>query len=107
MVELAGSVNRATIEGAWLRQQSIATRPSLADDFALGGCSIPYRSKGRMQCAQSNDKFGYASLRSEGLAGGAKMKARIAIHARTNACWIDILGCGAISEWMVTRDQRS
>ena len=38
-----------------------------------------------MQCAQSNDKFGYASLHSEGLTGGTKMRARIAVDSRTNA----------------------
>lgn len=42
-----------------------------------------------MQCAQSNDKFGYAGLRSEEVTGGTKMKARIAVHSRTNA---DLIG---------------
>ena len=44
-----------------------------------------HRSQDRMQCAQSNDKFGYAGLRSEEVTGGTKMKARIAVHSRTNA----------------------
>ena len=43
------------------------------------------RGKDRLQCAQSNDKFGYASLRSEEVTGGSKMTARIAVHSRTNA----------------------
>ena len=38
-----------------------------------------------MQCAQSIDKFGYASLRSEEVTGGTKMKARITVNSRTNA----------------------
>src|SRR5271163_1324528 len=43
------------------------------------------RGKDRLQCAQSNDKFGYVSLRSEEVTGGSKMTARIAVHSRTNA----------------------
>jgi hypothetical protein len=43
------------------------------------------RGKDRLQCAQSNDKFGCASLRSEEVTGGSKMTARIAVHSRTNA----------------------
>jgi hypothetical protein len=38
-----------------------------------------------MQHAQSNDESGYASLRSEEVTGGAKIKAQIAVHSRTNA----------------------
>ena len=38
-----------------------------------------------MQCAQSNDKFRYASLGSEEVIGGTKMRARIAADLRTNA----------------------
>ena len=38
-----------------------------------------------MQCAQSNDKSGYAGFRSEEVTEGVKMKARIAVHSRTNA----------------------
>jgi hypothetical protein len=38
-----------------------------------------------MQCAQSNDKFWWASLRSEEVTGGTKMKAQIATDSRTNA----------------------
>ena len=33
----------------------------------------------------SIDKFGYASLRSEEVTGGTKMKARITVDSRTNA----------------------
>jgi hypothetical protein len=44
-----------------------------------------YRSKGRMQCAQSNDKSGYAGFRSAEVTEGVKVKAWIAIHSRTNA----------------------
>jgi len=38
-----------------------------------------------MQCAQSNDKFGYADLRSEEVTGGTKIKVQIAPHSCTNA----------------------
>jgi hypothetical protein len=38
-----------------------------------------------MQRAQSNDKFGYASLRSEEVTGTTKIKAQSVAHSRTNA----------------------
>ena len=46
-----------------------------------------------MQCAQSIDKFGYASLRSEEVTGGTKMKARITVDSRTNASAEQIDDC--------------
>jgi hypothetical protein len=40
------------------------------------------RDKDRMQCTQSNDAFGYASLRSGEVTEGTKMQAEIAAHSR-------------------------
>src|SRR5271169_460408 len=50
-----------------------------------GSAQSAQRGKDRLQCAQSNDKFGYASLRSEEVTGGTKMKGWISVHSRTNA----------------------
>src|SRR5271169_3281769 len=50
-----------------------------------GSAQSAQRGKDRLQCAQSNDKSGYASLRSEEATGGTKMKAWILVHSRTNA----------------------
>jgi hypothetical protein len=44
-----------------------------------------------MQCAQSNDKSGYAGFRSEEVTEGVKMKAWIAIHSRTDATAMGIV----------------
>lgn len=44
-----------------------------------------HRGKDRMQHAQSNEESGHASLSSAEVTGGAKIKAQIAIHSRTNA----------------------
>src|SRR5215468_10303743 len=43
------------------------------------------RDKDRMQRPQSNDAFGYASLRSGEVTEGTKMQAEITAHSRTNA----------------------
>jgi hypothetical protein len=60
-----------------------------------GSAQSAQRSKDRLQCAQSNDKFGYASLRSEEVTGGTKMKAWISVHSRTSAvgCTSGRRGC--------------
>ena len=49
-----------------------------------------------MQCAQSNDKSGYAGFRSEEVTEGVKMKAWIAIHSRTNAV-LDLIGATLVT----------
>src|SRR5271166_5928154 len=55
-----------------------------------GTAQSAQRGKDRLQCAQSNDKSGYASLRSEEVTGGTKMKAWISVHSRTNAAIVRI-----------------
>src|SRR3974390_2363884 len=71
-----------------------------------GSAQSAQRGKDRLQCAQSNDKSGYASLRSEEVTGRTKTKAWILYQPALRLTLRDMQMSGALIRWRSHRFAR-